>query len=79
MHPHFAGYVGQYLVLVLQLDLEHRVGQRLQYNALHRNWFFFRHSASVSTAAIGRHSDRPAKPRYCRPLTLEPDFFKNPS
>src|ERR1700737_5571998 len=40
---HLAGDVSQHLVLVLQLDLEHRVGQCLQDGACHFNCFFLRH------------------------------------
>lgn len=39
--PHSPGDMRKYLVLVLQFDLEHRIGQRLQDRRLYLNGFFF--------------------------------------
>src|SRR5512146_3593781 len=41
---HFAGDMRQYLMLVLQFDLEHGVGQRLDHHGHHFNRVFFAHS-----------------------------------
>src|SRR5712664_1248246 len=43
VHPHLARHVGQHLVAVLQLDPEHRVGQRLDHRALHLDRILFGH------------------------------------
>src|SRR5437016_319468 len=42
VHPHLARDVGQHLVSVLELDAEHRVGQRLDDRSLDLDAFFFR-------------------------------------
>src|SRR5581483_8733615 len=43
VHPHLARHVGQYLVSVIQLHPEHRVGQRLHHRALHLDRVFLGH------------------------------------
>jgi hypothetical protein len=47
VHAHLARDMGQNLMTILELDLEHSIGKRLDYRALKLNRIFF---AQLSTA-----------------------------
>lgn len=44
MHAHFAGYMSQHLMAVLQLHAKHGVGQRFDDGSLHFDYVFFSHT-----------------------------------
>lgn len=43
MHSHFSGYMRKNDMPIVQFHPEHRIGQRLDYNAFNFNRFFFCH------------------------------------
>src|SRR5262245_903553 len=51
--PHLPRDVGEHAVLVLELDAEHRVRQRLDHRGFHLNRLFLRHSTPQAATAIG--------------------------
>lgn len=72
VHTHFAGDVGKYLVPILQLYPEHRIGQRLDNLPFHedrvilrftQNTTFFRR-AELRTATWPRPKDYPKPPAW---------------
>ena len=50
--PHLPRDVRQHLVLVLQLDAKHRIGQWLHHRRLDLNRFFFRHEPRLRAHAL---------------------------
>ena len=57
MHTHLAGNMGQDLVPVLKLDLEHRVGQRLEDGTFKLDYVFFSQNCS-SKQTLSQNSNR---------------------